>query len=83
MIWGSHFGYRIGRYTREQFDDFCLKRSGFTSGLRRMRCRRGNDLGPRKRPALRARAFEGRLTISVHKKHSAKELVRMRIREFC
>lgn len=22
MIWGSHFGYRIGRYTREQFDDF-------------------------------------------------------------
>ena len=75
MIWVSHFDYTIGLYTREQFDDYLpeKKRIHFWTAKNAMQ-KRGSHTGPRKRPALRARTFEGRLTSSVHKKHSAREL---------
>ncbi|KAK3173415.1 hypothetical protein OEA41_006744 [Lepraria neglecta] len=75
MIWVSHFDYRIGLYTREQFDNYLpeKKRIHLWTAKNAMQ-KTGSDIGPRKRPALRARTFEGRLTTSAHKKHSAREL---------
>ena len=78
MIWVDKFDYRIGLYTKEQFDDYLpgKERIHFWTAKDAMKAnkrKRNIDLGPRRKPALR-QEFENRLTTSVHAKHTASGL---------